>query len=227
MIRGTNTNQTGPVRTVAVARAIQERLAGSVTGTDQIGPVHLVAGIDVGPARDSDRIQGAIVVLSYPDLMVVEETVAQRKADFPYVPGYLSFREIPVVLDAFEHLRTAPDLVICDGQGLAHPRRFGLACHLGVLLDIASIGAAKTRLIGTHDDPLVAKGSTAPLMDRGEVIGAALRTRAGVRPLYVSIGHRLSLETAVGFVLGCCTRYRLPETTRAAHRLASGARTGS
>jgi deoxyribonuclease V len=138
------------------------------------------------------------------------------------VPGYLSFRELPAVLQALEGLTTMPDLLLCDGQGLAHPRRFGLACHLGVLTDLPSIGVAKSRLIGVHEDPPPEKGQWVALTDKGEIIGAVLRTRSKVSPLYVSLGHRISLPTAIDYVLRCTTRYRLPETTRWAHRLASG-----
>ena len=141
---------------------------------------------------------------------------------FPYVPGYLSFRELPAVLEALDRLATPPDLILCDGQGLAHPRRFGLACHLGVLTDIPCIGVAKSRLIGSHDAVPPDKGRWVPLVDRGETIGAVLRTRTRVSPVYVSIGHRVNLATAIEYTLRCTTPYRLPETTRHAHRLASG-----
>jgi deoxyribonuclease V len=134
----------------------------------------------------------------------------------------LSFRELPAVLEALEQLREPPDLLLCDGQGIAHPRRLGIASHLGLLVDIPSIGVAKTRLYGTHDEPPNQRGAWTPLLAGGETIGAVLRTRAGVKPLYISSGHRIDLDTAIGYVLGCCTRYRLPETTRHAHRLASG-----
>ena len=148
--------------------------------------------------------------------------LARIPTQMPYIPGLLSFREIPAVLAAWEQLTVLPDLLLCDGQGLAHPRRFGLACHLGLLLDLPTIGVAKSRLIGSHVPPAPDKGSWQPLEDKGEVIGAVLRTRANVTPVYVSSGHRVSLRTAVAWTLRCVTRYRLPETTRAAHRLASG-----
>ncbi|HTY99332.1 MAG TPA: deoxyribonuclease V, partial [Rhodocyclaceae bacterium] len=141
---------------------------------------------------------------------------------FPYVPGLLSFREIPALLAAWERLAIVPDLVLCDAQGFAHPRRFGLACHLGLWLDVPAIGVAKSRLIGTHGPVPEAKGEWTPLLDNDEVIGGVLRTRAGCKPLFVSVGHRVSLESAVAWTLACTTRYRLPETTRQAHRLASG-----
>jgi deoxyribonuclease V len=148
--------------------------------------------------------------------------VARRPARFPYVPGLLSFREMPALLAALARLRVRPDLMLCDGQGLAHPRRFGLACHLGVMCGIPSIGVAKSRLIGKHREPGKRRGAWVPLRDRGETIGAVVRSRAGIRPLFVSIGHRVSLPEAVRCVMACTTRYRLPETTRWAHRLASG-----
>jgi deoxyribonuclease V len=137
------------------------------------------------------------------------------------VPGYLSFREAPALLAALGRLHRAPDVILCDGQGLAHPRRFGLACHLGVLLDVPTIGVAKSRLIGTHDEPAPRRGARTPLRDAGETIGAVLRTRAGVRPVYVSVGHRVSLETAIAIVLGCAPRFRVPEPVRRADGLAS------
>jgi deoxyribonuclease V len=148
--------------------------------------------------------------------------VARLPTRFPYVPGLLSFRELPVVLDALARLAVIPDVILCDGQGRAHPRRFGIACHLGVLLDLPTVGVGKTRLVGRHAEPGPDKGDWAPLLDDGEVIGAVLRTRAGVKPLYISVGHRISLDSAITLTLACLTRYRLPETTRAAHRLASG-----
>lgn len=165
--------------------------------------------------------RAAVVVLGFPGLAPVEQAMARQPTRFPYVPGYLSFREAPAVLAALKQLRQPPDLLLCDGQGLAHPRRFGLACHLGLLLDIPSIGVAKSRLIGTHAEVPEAKGDWAALEDHGEIIGAVLRTRAGAKPVYVSVGHRVSLATAIDYVMRCTTRYRLPETTRHAHRLAS------
>jgi len=181
-----------------------------------------VAGLDVG-FEDNDRIvRAAVAVLSFPDLRMADQAVARRPVAFPYIPGLLSFREVPALLDALDRLGQAPDLLLCDGQGLAHPRRFGLACHLGVLTGIPSIGVAKSRLIGTHGPVPAKRGAWRPLRDRGEVIGAVLRTREGVAPLYVSIGHKICLKTAIQHVLACAPKYRLPETTRAAHRLASG-----
>ena len=165
--------------------------------------------------------RAAVAVLEYPGLALVEQVVVRVATTFPYVPGLLSFREAPAVLAAFERVRIAPDLILYDGQGIAHPRRFGIASHVGLLLDCPSIGVAKSRLVGAHRMPATRRGAWTPLRDAGELIGAVLRTRAGVKPLYVSIGHRVSLETAVRWTLACVTRYRLPETTRWAHRLAS------
>jgi deoxyribonuclease V len=162
-----------------------------------------------------------VVLLRFPDLVPLDHALARRPTSFPYVPGLLSFREIPAVLDALTDLRAKPDLLLCDGQGYAHPRRFGLACHLGLLTGLPSIGVAKSRLIGEHGSLREEKGAHTWLWHEGEVIGALLRTRARVRPVYVSAGHRISLETALHYVLACTTRYRLPETTRQAHRLAS------
>ncbi|MBO1347446.1 MAG: deoxyribonuclease V [Hormoscilla sp. GUM202] len=203
------------------ATAIQQQLVPEVITTDQLESVQYVAGVDVGFVDDGATSRAAVAVLSFPSLELSEQAIAQRPTQFPYVPGFLSFREIPPVLEALEKLNTTPDLILCDGQGLAHPRRFGLACHLGVLTDIPTIGVAKSRLIGTHAELPVEKGSWQPLIHEQEIIGAVLRTRSTVKPLYVSIGHRVSLPTAIDYVLRCTRSYRLPETTRIADRLAS------
>lgn len=209
--------------TPAEARAIQSRLAGHVETVDRLPAlIRAVAGVDVG-FEDGGRVtRAAVAVLSFPDLMPVDHALAWRPTAFPYVPGLLSFRELPAVLDAIEGLKTLPDVWLCDGQGLAHPRRFGIACHLGVLLDAPAIGVGKTRLIGRHGPVPEEKGAWAPLLDGEETIGAALRSRSGVKPIFVSPGHRLCLDSAIRLAMACVTRYRLPETTRAAHRLASG-----
>ncbi|MGB5474219.1 MAG: deoxyribonuclease V [Gammaproteobacteria bacterium] len=207
---------------VASARAIQEALRGQVLREDRLGPVHSVAGVDVGFEDQGKTTRAAVVVLAFPGLEPLAQAISRCPTRFPYVPGYLSFRELPAVLEALDRLVTPPDLILCDGQGLAHPRRFGLACHLGVLTDIPCIGVAKSRLIGSHDAVPPDKGRWVPLVDRGETIGAVLRTRTRVSPVYVSIGHRVNLATAIDYTLRCTTRYRLPETTRHAHRLASG-----
>ncbi len=208
--------------TAAAAIALQRKLREQVIVVDQLGTVRTVAGLDVGPEGEGSVMRAAVAVLSFPDLKTADQVVARRPASFPYIPGLLSFREIPALLDALARLGALPDLLLCDGQGLAHPRRFGLACHLGVLTGIPSIGVAKSVLVGEHGPLPHARGSWRPLVHKGEVVGVALRTRAGVAPVYVSIGHKLSLATAIDYVLACAPRYRLPETTRAAHRLASG-----
>jgi len=204
------------------AIALQQRLRERVVREDQLGPVRSVAGLDVGFEQDDTVVRAAVAVLSFPELRMADQAVARRPVTFPYIPGLLSFRETPALLDALDKLGVRPDLLLCDGQGLAHPRRFGLACHLGVLTGIPSIGVAKSLLVGGHAPLPQARGSWRPLVHKGEVVGAALRTRAGVAPVYVSIGHKLSLATAIDYVLACAPKYRLPETTRAAHRLASG-----
>lgn len=202
------------------ARQIQQALSARVITMDQFEPVRRVAGVDVYANPATATLTAAVAVLRFPDLSLQTSAFAEGPAAFPYTPGLLAFRELPVVLKAIAQLRQLPDLVICDGQGRAHPRRFGLACHLGVLTGRPCIGAAKTRLVGTHDPVGETKGSRVPLMDGRETIGTVLRTRTGVKPLYVSIGHKISLGTASNFVLRCVTRFRLPETTRLAHRLA-------
>ena len=180
----------------------------------------VIAGIDVSVCGGQAR--AAIVNFSYPELFPLQSATAEMPVSFPYVPGLLAFREGPVVLAALEQLTDQPSLLMFDAQGLAHPRRMGLATHLGVLLDVPTVGCAKSRLCGEHADPQEQKGSWTVLTDGGEVIGAVVRTRDGVRPVFVSVGHRVDLETAISLVLGCTTRYRLPEPTRWAHRVAGG-----
>lgn len=201
------------------AITLQRELASRVETDDRLGTVTTVAGLDVSYSRRTGLSRAAVVVLRLDDLTLLDSVVVEQPTCFPYIPGLLSFREVPPLLAALEKLRVNPDLLLCDGQGLAHPRRFGLACHLGVLLDRPAIGVAKSRLIGDHEDPGPRKGDWSPLRHKGEVIGAVLRSREKCRPLYVSSGHRVDLETAIGLVLACTTRYRLPETTRAADRL--------
>jgi deoxyribonuclease V len=207
---------------VESARAIQEALRSKVVCENRLGTVNTVTGVDVGFEDRGRTTRAAVAVLAFPGLEPVAHAISRMPTQFPYIPGYLSFRELPAVLEALDKLAGMPDLILCDGQGLAHPRRFGLACHLGVLTDIPCIGVAKSRLIGSHDTLPPDKGEWVPLRDRDETIGAVLRTRTRVSPVYVSIGHRVSLETAIDYTLRCTTRYRLPETTRHAHRLASG-----
>ncbi len=204
----------------AQARAIQESLRERVVAEDRIGQIRTVAGVDIGIRKGVGR--AAAVLLDFPSLKLLDYVVITAELRFPYVPGLLSFRECPPALAALRALPQRPDLLLCDGQGLAHPRRFGIACHLGVLLDIPSVGAAKSRLIGTHEEPHSERGSQAPLFDGEEQIGTVVRTRTNVRPIYVSVGHRVSLETAVELTLQCAPRYRIPEPTRQAHKFASG-----
>lgn len=207
--------------TTSEARAIQDRLRDQVVRRDELIQVRRVAGLDVGFPESGTETRAAVAVLSFPDLQPLESSSARRRTVFPYVPGLLSFREAPALLEALAGLSEPPHLLLCDGQGYAHPRRFGLACHLGVLTGLPSIGVAKSRLIGEHGPLGPEKGDWMPLWHQGEIIGALVRTRRNVQPLYVSVGHKISLETAVRYVLACTTRFRLPETTRWAHRLAS------
>jgi deoxyribonuclease V len=210
--------------TAGEARALQPQLAEKVVTQTTFDPaqVKTVAGVDVGLRGDVAR--AAVVVLNLLDLEPVDCALSETQVTFRYVPGLLTFREGPCVLAALEKLDTWPDLFIFDGHGLAHPRRIGLAAHLGVLLDWPSIGCAKSRLTGSHKDPGNEVGDWAPLRDGTETIGAVLRTRKDVKPVFVSIGHRIDLPTAIELVLRCTTRYRLPETTRWAHKVAGGAK---
>ena len=209
---------------VTAATAIQKRLRKLVISRDDIGAVEHIAVVDVGINQRLGKVRAAAALFCYPELVLISSSVSVMPLEFPYVPGYLSFRELPAVLSALDWLEPKPDLLLCDGHGLAHPRRFGLACHLGIETGITSIGVGKTRLVGTHERVPTARGAWTPLVDLnadGERLGAVLRSRANVAPIYVSTGHRISLETAIRFVMGCVTRYRLPETTRAADRLAA------
>ena len=205
----------------ARARQIQQDLRRRLRLEDDVGVITRIAGADVGPVHGSGRLRAAVAVFSFPQLEVLETRIATAKANFPYVPGLLSFRELPVLARAFRKLQCPPDLVLCDGQGQAHPRRMGLASHLGLLLDIPTIGVAKSKLTGSHGPLPWEKGSWVPLLDNHEVIGAVLRSRNGVQPLYISPGHRISLEKSIDCVMACLGRYRLPETTRLADWLAS------
>ncbi|MEQ8960641.1 MAG: deoxyribonuclease V [Coleofasciculus sp. C2-GNP5-27] len=207
--------------TVEEATAIQNQLSREIITSDQLGEVKYVAGVDVGFEDNYAISRAAVAVLSFPELQLIEQAIARRPTTFPYIPGFLSFREVPVVLDALSQIKITPDLILCDGQGIAHPRRFGLACHLGLLITVPTIGVAKSRLIGQHEELPPEKGNWQPLRHRGEVIGAVVRSRTEVKPLYVSPGHRISLPTAIDYVLRCTPKYRLPETTRWADKLAS------
>lgn len=208
--------------TVEEAIAIQEQLRAEIITSDQLGTVNYVAGVDMGFEAEGTISRAAVAVLNFPSLQLQESAIARRPTSFPYVPGFLSFREIPAVLDALEKINITPDLILCDGQGIAHPRRFGIACHLGLLVNMPTIGVAKSLLIGKHEEVPQERGNWQPLKHRGETIGAVLRTRTGTKPLYISSGHRVSLPTAIEYVLRCTPKYRLPETTRIADKLASG-----
>lgn len=207
----------------AQARELQKELRGHVVHDDlTTGPPACAAGIDIGFERNGVVTRAAAVVLDCPGLEVVDTAIARRPTRFPYVPGLLSFRECPAALAALDGLTASADVLVCDGQGYAHPRRFGLACHLGLLTGLPSIGVAKSRLIGVHDPVPDRKGAWVPLRDGGETVGAVLRTRERVKPVFVSVGYGFTLARAVELVLALTPRYRLPETTRQAHRLASG-----
>ncbi len=202
------------------AMEIQRRLAAKVSRNSQVITPKFIAGVDISVKRGQEIATAAVVVLSYPELGVVERKLARGKLGFPYIPGFLSFRESPLILAACEQLSITPDLILVDGQGIAHPRRFGLASHLGLFLDTPTIGCAKSLLCGEVKEPGVEPGSYAEITDKGETIGVALRTKLGVKPVYVSIGHKIDLETAIHRVMRCCRGYRLPEATRLAHQAA-------
>ncbi len=206
-------------RTPAEARRLQERLRHELC--PEGGPDRLlrVAGVDVHYERRLNRTWAAAVLLDWSNLALEESALAWRPTEFPYVPGLLSFRETPAALEALACLGERPDLLFVDGHGYAHPRRFGIASHIGLITGIPTIGVAKSRLIGAHEMPGPQPGDRALLLENGERLGVVLRSRAGVRPIYVSVGHRISLERAVELVLAACRGYRLPEPTRIADRL--------
>lgn len=204
------------------AMQVQRELAGKVIREDRLGTVKVIAGIDISANDRTGLARAAIVALAYPSLNVLERIRHEEPLRFPYIPGLLSFREVPSILAGFQQLRNQPDLLMVDGQGIAHPRRIGIASHLGVLLDLPSIGCAKSILTGKLSGPLGEEvGSRVPLMAGQEVLGMGIRTKARTNPMIISLGHRISLETAVSYVLACCRGYRLPEPTRQAHNTAS------
>ncbi len=207
---------------IAEAKEIQRNLAAGVVRCGTIGEPTLIAGADISGEDAEGMVRAAVVVLRHPDMAVVDSSVVKLRPDFPYVPGLLSFREVPLMLAAFEGLTAMPDVLIADAQGIAHPRRLGLASHLGLFLDVPAIGCAKSILCGQHGELGEEPGERAPLVDGDEVIGAALRTKRGVKPVYVSIGHKVDLDTALDWVMACCRGYRLPEPTRLAHLAAAG-----
>jgi deoxyribonuclease V len=205
------------------ARALQERLAREVIQDDRLDPIRHVAGVDVGfPRREGEEYaRAAAVLFTYPELARVADRVVEEPVRYPYVPGLLSFREAPAILAALAGLPAPPDLILVDGQGRAHPRRFGIACHLGLLVDRPTLGCAKSPLVGRYAEPAPEVGAWSPLVDRDEVIGAVVRTRLATKPMFISIGHRVSLETAVALALELTRGRRLPEPTRLADELAS------
>jgi deoxyribonuclease V len=199
------------------AVAIQKNLAALVSSCNQNNIPHFVAGADISIDRLRSKATAAVVVLRYPELEIVNSVIIEDKVVFPYIPGLLSFREAPLVLQACEKLKEEFDLLLVDGQGVAHPRRMGLASHLGLLLDKPTIGCAKSCLIGTYQEPPHEAGHWTELIDKGDIIGAVLRTRKGVKPIYVSIGNKITLVSAVYWTLACCRNYRIPEPLRLAH----------
>ena len=206
------------------ARPLQKALAPKLRLAFPNKPIHFVAGADVSFDRFSPTLYAGIIVLSFPDLHLVEEQWEIYQTSFPYVPGYLSFREAPAVIATFKKLSTPPDVMILDGQGIAHPRGLGLAAHVGLLLDIPTIGCAKSLLVGEYSSVAPEKGATTPLMFNGKEVGKVLRTRDHVKPVFISPGHLMDIEHAVGIALRCSPRYRIPEPTRQAHRLVNRVR---
>jgi len=203
------------------AKEIQKKLAAQVKDSDGIGIPQLIAGVDVSGANEKGIARAAIVMLDYPNLNVIDTITIEAEVNFPYVPGLLSFREMPLLIKAFEKLEAVPNLVLVDGQGIAHPRRLGLASHLGLFLDIPTIGCAKSRLTGTHAELPDEAESWTELFDGNEIIGAAVRTKVKTKPLYISIGLKISLRKAIYWALECCKKHRLPEPTRLAHKATS------
>lgn len=205
--------------TYGQAVALQKRLACEIKFRPLRTEPKLIAGLDCAFTKDGQKIIAVAVVLEWPGLEIVETTHAVKKVTMPYIPGLLSFREGPVCLGAVEKLKTSPDLFIIDGQGIAHPRRLGLAAHLGLFFDKPTIGCAKSRLIGISKEPSSEKGSYSLLKDKDEIIGAVVRTRSGVKPIFVSVGNKCILDDAIRWTLNCAAKYRLPEPTRLADKL--------
>jgi deoxyribonuclease V len=202
--------------TPSEAARLQTAWRERVETQDRYGPLHYVAGADMAFDPETNLAFAGVIVYRLPELEEVERRMARRKLSFPYVPGLLSFRESPVLLAALARLQVEPDVILIDGHGLAHPRRFGIACHLGLILDRPTIGCAKSILVGDAAEPGAQAGSTAPLVDKGETVGVVLRTRGQVRPIYISAGHRVSLESSVRIVNQCLDGYRIPKPTREA-----------
>lgn len=202
------------------AEQLQASLAARVITQDSFDRIDTVAGVDVAYDKQSNRVSAALALLKAGDLSVIQIVTRDSTARFPYVPGLLSLRELPAIRALLQAITISPDLLICDGQGIAHPRRFGLACHLGVMFDVPTIGCAKTCLLGGGSEPGMERGHSAPLLDKGETVGCALRTRTRVKPVYVSPGHRVSVPSACDWILALAPRYRLPEPLRLADQAA-------
>ena len=196
---------------------VQRRISGQVRQVPLAKPVRTIAGADVSYAKHDAEVYAAVLVFSFPDLTLCDQAVAADTAKFPYVSGLLSFREAPILTKAFRKIHTKPDVIIFDGQGIAHPRGVGLASHMGLILDCPSVGCAKTRLVGRHKQLPKTRGSTVLLTYRGRVVGGVVRTRDSVSPVFVSPGHAITLEESIRLVLNCCRGYKLPEPTRQAH----------
>ena len=202
------------------AKKVQDQLAKKVSRINMLKLPHLIAGADMAISKHEGIGFSAVIVMSYPQLKIIETSTSSSKLDFPYIPGLLSFREAPLILDACKKLTVVPELMLVDGQGIAHPRRFGLASHLGLLLDVPTIGCAKSVLCGNTVMPENIVGHQTNIMNQGDVIGVSLRTKLNVKPLYVSIGHKIDLKTASWWVLNLCRGFRLPEPIRLAHLVA-------
>lgn len=204
------------------ARQIQTNLASKVSHENEITKPRFIAGIDISVPKSTAPARAAMVVMNYPEFEVVEVQIAEGDLTFRYIPGLLSFREAPLIVSAYQKLAITPDLILVDGQGIAHPRRFGIASHLGLLLDIPTIGCAKSRLCGSHETPAAEIGAFTELKDNGDTIGAVLRTKKGANPMYISIGHKVDLPAAIYWTMQCCRGYRLPQPSRLAHIAAGG-----
>lgn len=196
---------------------LQQELRSKVKIEPMTKPLQYIAGADISFNRGEDTVYVGMVVLKYPEMIEVERAVLIDEATFPYIPGLLSFRETPLLMKAWEKLSIKPDLIVTDGHGLAHMRRFGVACHFGLLIDTAAIGCAKKILVGKHEVLGEEKGSVAYIEDKGEIVGAVLRTRKNVKPVYISVGHKINLEEAIEVMKTCAVDYRIPEPTRQAH----------
>jgi len=200
------------------ARQIQDRLSAKIRFTPIKTTPKIIAGLDCAFSKDGKRIGAAVIIMSFPDLQVIETKTATAKVTYPYIPGLLSFREGPVCIKAVKQIENTPDVFLIDGQGIAHGRRLGLAAHLGLFFDKPTIGCAKSRLIGEYDEPKKEKGNYTPLIYKGQQVGSVVRTRTNVKPLFISVGNKCTLDDAVKITLACAKKYRLPEPTRLAHQ---------